>query len=302
MTINHMRYFIEIYKCGNLTKAASNLFISQPALSKCLKQIEAECETSLFDRKGSTITPTEEGEFLYKEVASIIRRYDTLEKRIQEHRLSRNNIKIAYSALSGLEPYLKILQEYQAYYPEMDISASINNTINNYNLLDQGSVDLIITTRPHIMSKEAWANNVDYDFWPLISSEMVFCVSKNHPFANNEYVTWKQIGESRLVLMGGNFSVGNRIVSDLKSAGVYYPDNITFTDQIHVAIQMIKSNLACGFFNKSMLEMEPDIVGIPYESGVSMQTYLIWRHDAPLFWGAKAFINVAKKLYPKNSQ
>ena len=299
MTINHMRYFIEIYKCGNLTKAASNLFISQPALSKCLKQIETECDTSLFDRKGSSITPTEEGEFLYKEVQSIIRRYDALEKRIHEHRLSRNNVKIGYSALSGLEPYLRILQEYRINYPEMDVSASINNTSTNYDLLDQGGADLIITTKPHVMSEEAWNNNTDYDFWPLINSEMVFCVSKKHPLANSRFVTWRQIGESRLVLMGGNFSVGGRMVNSLKNAGVYYPERITFTEQIHVAIQMIKNDLACGFFNKSILEMEPDIIGIPYESGLTLQTYLIWRHDTPLFWGAKAFVDTAKRLYPK---
>lgn len=301
MTITYMRYYMEIYKCGNISKAASNLFISQPALSKCLKQIEAECETSLFDRKGNMIVPTDEGEFLYKEVQSIIRRYDALEKRIHEHRLSRNNIKIAYSVLSGLEPYLSILKEFRQSHPDIDISASINNTSTNYNLLDIGNVDLIITTKPHKIPQEAWDNNLDYDYWPLINSEMVFCVSKNHPLANAEYVDLKQIGESRLILMGGNFSVGDLMVKNLKNAGVYDPDKISFTEQIHVAIQMIKNNIACGFFNKSLLEMEPDIVGIPYESSPSLQTYLIWRRDIPLFWSAKAFVDVAKKLYPKKT-
>src|SRR6185295_10364598 len=71
--------FLEVAQLKSFTKASHSLYISQPAISKHIKQLESEYKTSLFERKGNTITLTDAGELL---LAAIIRA-KTIEKQLE---------------------------------------------------------------------------------------------------------------------------------------------------------------------------------------------------------------------------
>ena len=60
MKLRNLIYFIEIEKCGNMSKAAEKLYVSQPALSKGMNELEKELGCQLFIRKASNIVLTEE--------------------------------------------------------------------------------------------------------------------------------------------------------------------------------------------------------------------------------------------------
>ena len=65
MTLQQLKYFIEIVNCGSINKAAESLFISQPSLSNAVKDLEAEVGVELFTRTPKGITLTMDGvEFL----------------------------------------------------------------------------------------------------------------------------------------------------------------------------------------------------------------------------------------------
>ena len=57
--------FLEVAKLKSFTKASQSLYISQPAISKHIRQLEGDYKTSLFERKGNTITLTRAGEILW---------------------------------------------------------------------------------------------------------------------------------------------------------------------------------------------------------------------------------------------
>ena len=61
MKLRNLIYFIEIEKCGNMSKASEKLYVSQPALSKGMSELEKELGCQLFIRKASNIVLTEEG-------------------------------------------------------------------------------------------------------------------------------------------------------------------------------------------------------------------------------------------------
>lgn len=61
LDIRELRYIIGIADARNMTKAASNLFVTQPALSKMLKKVEEQLGTQLFVRDGNSMTPTDAG-------------------------------------------------------------------------------------------------------------------------------------------------------------------------------------------------------------------------------------------------
>lgn len=79
MTLQQLRYIIEIYKTGSITKSASNLFMSQPNLSNALKELESEIGISIFVRTAAGVVPTKEGEKFILYAQSILTQTDRLE-------------------------------------------------------------------------------------------------------------------------------------------------------------------------------------------------------------------------------
>ena len=72
MDLRQLRHFVAIFERGNLSKAAEDIFISQPALTRSLKTLEDELGVELLQRHARGTTPTEAGERFYHHAMSIL--------------------------------------------------------------------------------------------------------------------------------------------------------------------------------------------------------------------------------------
>lgn len=79
MNITYLRYAVEIQKTQSITKAAHNLFMGQPNLSKAIKELEQEIGISLFRRTSRGVVPTQKGEEFLKYASTILSQVDELE-------------------------------------------------------------------------------------------------------------------------------------------------------------------------------------------------------------------------------
>ena len=71
-----LRYFAAVAEEGTLTRAAQRLYVSQPALTKQIRQLEAQLGVTLFVRSRSGMTPTEAGRVLAAQVPALLRQWD----------------------------------------------------------------------------------------------------------------------------------------------------------------------------------------------------------------------------------
>lgn len=79
MNITHLRYAIEVANVGSISGAAENLFMSQPNLSKAIKELEGSIGFMIFDRNKKGITVTDRGEQFLKYARNLINQMDTIE-------------------------------------------------------------------------------------------------------------------------------------------------------------------------------------------------------------------------------
>ena len=86
MDLIKLRYFYTTAKLENMSLAAKELLISQPALSKAITNLEAELEMDLFFRNGKRISLNENGSFLFKEVERVFSEVRDLERGLEERR------------------------------------------------------------------------------------------------------------------------------------------------------------------------------------------------------------------------
>ena len=76
MKIIQLQYFAEVVKTNNISKAAKNLYVSQPAISAAIRELEKEFNTSLFIRYNNQITLTDEGHYLYRLTMGLLDNYE----------------------------------------------------------------------------------------------------------------------------------------------------------------------------------------------------------------------------------
>jgi DNA-binding transcriptional LysR family regulator len=67
MELRQLRYFVAVYTQGSFSRAALGLFVTQPALSRQIRELEKECDAALFERVPSGVIPTAAGRVLFRQ-------------------------------------------------------------------------------------------------------------------------------------------------------------------------------------------------------------------------------------------
>ena len=103
MTLIQMRYFYEVCRWQNITKAAEHLHVSQPTISMAMQTLEAETGLNIFQREGRKIIITPEGSKLLGKVKHILTQVDQLEEEISDMAHNRNHIRLAMPLQLGTQ-------------------------------------------------------------------------------------------------------------------------------------------------------------------------------------------------------
>lgn len=109
MEIRQLRYFVRIVDLGSLSKAAADLYVAQPALSKQIASLEAELKASLLVRSSRGVTPTEAGLAFYRQAQSLLRQLARVPDEVRSTDASPSGVVavgMPYSASNILAPAL----------------------------------------------------------------------------------------------------------------------------------------------------------------------------------------------------
>ncbi len=99
MTLNQLRYFCTASRCHSITKAAEELYVTQPTVSVAIRDLEIEFGISLFYRKGNRLILTEEGEELYNKATYILRVLHQASGRLLQYGESKTPLFVSESRL-----------------------------------------------------------------------------------------------------------------------------------------------------------------------------------------------------------
>jgi DNA-binding transcriptional LysR family regulator len=149
MDMRLFEYALEIYKTKSFTKAASNLHIAQPSLSKQIAKLENELGIRLFNRKPGTVEPTSDGLCFVKQAEKILKMRDDLKREIQERKEGiRGDLKIGSTAITGGHILPSLLKNYEKQYPNVHIQLIEEPTEKLIDLTAKGLVDISILALP----------------------------------------------------------------------------------------------------------------------------------------------------------
>ena len=143
MNIDQLKAFHKVARTGSFTKAADELFLTQPAVSQQIKSLEASFGISLFDRSNKRVRLSNEGEILLAYTDRLFNLFEEVEILFDQFEgLRKGKITLGSTAVLGTYFLPRIIGRYSKQYPGIDIDLRMGNSQMVHNWVLEGSVDL----------------------------------------------------------------------------------------------------------------------------------------------------------------
>lgn len=141
--LNLYHIFYTVARCHNISGAAKELYISQPAISKAIAKLEQNLDTTLFLRSSRGVTLTDEGELLYRQVENAFHAIEQGEEQIKKiNELGIGKLSIGVSTILCKHILLPYLRGFIQENPHIQISIHCQPTFQVIDSLEQGVVDI----------------------------------------------------------------------------------------------------------------------------------------------------------------
>ena len=164
MEIRVLRYFLTVARLESFSKAAQLLNVTQPTLSKQIKDLEEEYHITLFERTTRSLSLTQEGLLFKEQAKEIISLVDKAEARLkQKEKDISGDIHIGCSESECNRVVMKAIAKTQEKYPLVTFHITSGNAQYVTEKVDQGLIDLGIVVDPTNMSKYDYIKLPSYD-------------------------------------------------------------------------------------------------------------------------------------------
>ncbi len=169
MEIRVLRYFIEIAREGNMSRAAERLHVSQPTLSKQMKELEQELGKKLFRRGSASVSLTDEGMLLRKRAEDILAMVDKTTEEFQALNLiTGGDVHIGCAESHQIKYLAQTIKEFKKSYPLFRYHLTSGNTEQVVERLDRGLIDFAVIVEPPNLSRYNYLEVPETNTWGLI--------------------------------------------------------------------------------------------------------------------------------------
>jgi len=244
------RVFYTVAKCGSLTKAAEELFISQPAVSQAIKQLEGQLGGSLFNRTHKGMELSESGgKQIFEKVEKALKLLDEAEDRYNELKNTAvGTIKICASDTVFTHILINKIKEYHEKYPAVKLT--LNNctsqeTIDNLknNKGDIGFVNLPVEDKDILLSSTVMEIND------------TFVANSKFKELFNDTVPLKNLQDYPLLMLELNTSTRQAIISFAHSLGIHLHPEIELAS-LELMIELAKNGLGIACVPREFVQHE----------------------------------------------
>lgn len=211
MTLQQLKYFIEVAEVRNITYAAERLYTSQPTISRQISMLEDELGYLLFDRKSKPLKLTEPGKILYagvKESLSQIN-YNLEAAKIAAEGKS-GSLSISFQIGYYCEfMFMSVLNQLEKSWPDLNINYNKMTTQEQHKALESGTVDVVIGINfPH------W-HEAGYNVYELQKEETLIVMSREHRLAKKQSLDYYDIMGETFFLTAPNGYQVDKIFKDV---------------------------------------------------------------------------------------
>ncbi len=179
MTLRHMKIFVEVCRADSVTAAAARLYMSQPAVSLAIKELETYYGVRLFDRIAKRLRITSTGEVLLRHASSIVTQFDELENVVRDW-TARGRLRIGSSITIGSMLMPDLAKSFTKDWPQVDLKVVIDSTDVILRKLQANELDLALI--------EGLANAPNLIAEAFLPDELTVVCAPGHPAASSKRI------------------------------------------------------------------------------------------------------------------
>lgn len=196
MELKPLRHFVAVVDAGNLSRAAEALYMTQPAMTRSVKNLEALLGTTLLERLPRGVAPTEAGKSLYRSAVRILNQTERAVVEVAEITAgTRGHVDMGVAALFSRDIIDEVVVELARSTPSLSLTISEGYFEEQAIAVSEGRLDVALTNFPPT------ALPVGLVAEPLIDLRSWFVVGKSHPLAQRSEIPRKELFEARFAVV-----------------------------------------------------------------------------------------------------
>ncbi|MDQ6595629.1 LysR family transcriptional regulator [Bacillus salipaludis] len=289
MDIKHLQYFIEVTNFNSFSRAAEHLFITQPTISKMIKNLETELGVELFDRSRKQLTLTDAGRVILEQAKLIDKAFNNLETELDNLLgLKKGHIRIGLPPIFDAAIFLKIVGSFHEKYPGItfqlveDGSKKIEEDVAN-NLLDVGII--VLPTKNEL-----------FEHFSFMEEDLNLILHPSHPFSDRSEVELVELQNEAFILFNKDFALNDRIILSCNSVG-FNPHIISESSQRSFIEEMVANKLGVSLLPESVCHnLNQNVRAIRVVNpSIGWHLAMIWGKNQYLSYAAKEWLEFTKK-------
>lgn len=195
MELRHLRYFVAVAAHGSFNRASQTLHLTQPALSRQVRDLEDELGVPLFERGKNSVRLTDAGERFYEEAQDLLARVATAVQKVRtEHREEVLRVGYAPSATAGILP--RALERFHTAMPQVKVELLDVSPPEMIRMALSGQLDVVIALEPSVVATPGFKWS---EFRRL---SLILIIRADHPLARRKRISPKLLCGLPLVGLG----------------------------------------------------------------------------------------------------
>ncbi|WP_339229242.1 LysR family transcriptional regulator [Oceanobacillus sp. FSL K6-2867] len=207
------KVFCKVGKMNSFSKAAESLYMTQPAVSQAIMQLERDLDTRLFKRTPKGVTLTHEGELLFEYANSAINLIDVGEEKILEFKnLTTGELKIGVGDTISQHFLLPYLEDFHHKYPKIKFNIVNGTTLELCSALKSGEVDIILCNFP--------LDDSTLEQIPCMDTHDIFVCGEKFKYILSKPLSYEELVKLPLIFLETKSNSRRYVENYLKSKGI----------------------------------------------------------------------------------
>lgn len=292
MDIRNLECFIEVARHKNFSKAAEMMYISQPSISRAIKELETQFGVILFYRDTKSVELTDAGEIILKQAQHIVSSFQNITSQLGDlKKMQSGKIYIGLPQITAITTFSYMLSSFRNEYPNIHIHLYEFGPKKVEASIQDGLLDIGIFTPD--------ADNERYEKIWFEQDPLEVVMHPANKLTQCKVIDYKQLIDEDFILYNSDYNLHDMIVNGCREAG-FQPKIILETSQREWMTQMVIDNLGIALLpSKICKSLDPEVItSRPFaDPQLWLRLALVWKKDRYLSYAAQEFITFAKIHY-----
>lgn len=289
MDIKALKYFVELVNQQSFTRASEKLYVTQPTISKMIRNLEQSVNQPLLNREGRRFWLTDAGEVVYQRALEILRQMNQLEAELIDlNQMRRGHLTLGIPPMVG-HLYAGLIRRYRQIYPNVELTIVEYGGRKIELAVQEGEIDVAITMiSPHIPET---LSVLPLDTYPI------YAILPDIPgWQTMEAVSWPSLKNEPFYLYTQEFTLSDYINNVCRQQG-FAPQIAARSSQWDFLVALVKSGVGVAFLPEPLCRRiyGEGILIRRIEPGIDWKLGVIWHSERYLSRTAEAWITLCRE-------